>query len=302
MTRLPPRSEGPSLGKPPREVPPLVFAANLFGSGFSQVGWGLAGFAMIFAWFFIGFGDLTDSYNFSGELETARGTVIEARSTGFSVNDETVIAYQYRFVGPDGVEQMGISFTTGRRLEPGAQVTVEFPADDPWQSRIEGMSRAPFATEGPAGLILALVILAPMAAGAVLIVVGLGRGMKANRLLAVGHGAMARIKSQEPTNTRINNRPVIKFVFEFVAGDGKTYETTLRTHRTEDVTDGEGELLVYDPQQPAVAALLDNMPGGVAIDDRGKVGVRDIRRTLVSLIVPAVVILVHGTVAYFVWL
>jgi hypothetical protein len=302
MTRLPPGAEAPALGKPPREVPPLVFVANLFGGGLSQVGWGLAGFAMIFMWFFIGFGDLTDSYSFSGDLETARGTVTDSRSTGFSVNDETVIAYQYRFVGPDGSERTGISFRTGRMLEPGTDVTVEFPADDPWQSRIEGMSRAPFGTEGPAGFILALVILGPMGAGVVLIAIGGSRGMRANRLLAAGHGAMARIKSQKPTGTRINNRTVHEFVFEFVAGDGQTYETTLRTHRTEDVTHEQGELLVYDPQQPEVASLLNIMPGGVAIDDRGQVRVRDLRRTLRSLVVPAIVILVHGTIAYFVWL
>lgn len=287
------------LADPPRDVPWLLRLANLCGGFMTQFGWAWTGFTMIFVWVFVPNVDLEGAAAFRGRLDTARGTITASGSTNCSENDTRVYEHDYRFTGPDGEEYEGTSYETGggERAE-GESVTIEFPADRPAISRIKGMRRSTFGIEGLAGLAFGAFIALFMALGLGFLIAGIRGGLKANRLLATGKLALGRLKSKEPTNTRINNQMVWKFTFEFEGDDGQTHEASARTHHTTDLEDGAGEYLVYDAFDPSYAALLDNMPGGVAIDEMGQLHPQNPVRALRSLLLPAAVLTVHGLVAY----
>ncbi|MBE3135272.1 MAG: hypothetical protein IMZ55_17540, partial [Acidobacteria bacterium] len=143
----------PPLASPPRDVPLLVWMTNLLGGFYNQFGWMWVGFTGVFLWVFVPFADVAVLYYFRGDLETASGRVVASRETNCSVNDVKVQAQDYRFVASDGAERQGTSFATGRRLNPGEAVTVEYVAGRPEISRIRGMRRGEFGVEGWGGLI-----------------------------------------------------------------------------------------------------------------------------------------------------
>ncbi len=58
----------------------------------------------------------------------------------------------------------------------------------------------------------------------------------------------------------INNQPVYRFYFQFVADDGKTYTSTCNTHLPYRIEDEEEEKRVYDPRDPENALLVDSLP------------------------------------------
>lgn len=289
----------PALAAPPREVPRLVYWTNLLGGFYNQFAWLWLGLTGLFMWFFLPHADFAGLYYFSGELATAPGIVIESHETNFSENETDVYAQTYRFTASDGVEYENVSYATGKRLKEGARVTVEYVPGDPSVSRIQGMRREPFGVEGFGGLFFLLFFGVFLAVGFTMLVVGLRRGIKANRMLAGGKLALGKLKSRKPTSTSINDQTVWEFTFEFRAEDGRTYETKARTHKTGDLADQAGEYLLYDTFQPSYATMMDNMPGGVAIDDLGQLRTRSPGRAVASFIVPVLVISAHSLIAYF---
>lgn len=116
---------------------------------------------------------------FRGDLRSSRGSVVAVEPTGSyepvtrpsasrSIErDERdrIVAVQYRFVGPDRVERHGVSYRPDARLRVGDEVTIQYPAGRPDQSRIRGYRGAKFDT-----VPLGLPILA--GAGGVLLLVG----------------------------------------------------------------------------------------------------------------------------------
>lgn len=290
----------PALADPPRDVPRLAYWANLLGGFMNQFAWLWLGITGAVMWFFVPNADWSGLYHFRGDLATAEGVVLESRETNCSVNDVEVYAQTYRFTASDGAEYQNTSYATGLRLEEGATVTVEYVPGNPSISRIRGMRRGIFGVEGWEGVLIGGVFVVFPAIGIGMLVVGLRKGMKANRMLAGGKLAVGRLKSKRPTNTHFNDRTVWEFTFEFVAEDNRTYETKARTHKTQDLMDPAGEFLLYDTFNPSYAAMLDNMPGGVVVDDLGQLRTERPGKAALSFAVPALVIAVHAVIAYLV--
>jgi len=296
--------EVPALADPPRHVPLLVRCSNLLGGFYNQFGWLWLGLTGFFLWFFLPNVDVTGLYHFDfrGDLGTAPGVVVVSRDTNFSENDVDIYAHTYRFTGRDGAEREGVSYATGRRLEAGTNVTVEYVPDDPAISRIRQMRREPFGVEGWGGLISLGVLSVFTVIGMVILVTGVRKGMKANRLLASGRLALGRLKGRRPTSTSINERPVWEFTFEFQGEDLRPHQAKARTHKVARLADPRGEFLLYDPLDPAYAVLLDNIPGAVRTNDLGQLETDRPRKAVASLLVPAVMLSAHGVVAYIVLL
>ena len=290
----------PALADPPREVPRLVCWANLLGGFYNQFAWLWLGITGAVMWFFVPNADWMGLYHFRGDLATAEGVVLESRETNCSVNDVEVYAQTYRFTASDGAEYRNTSYATGRRLEEGAAVTVEYVPGNPSISRIRGMRRGMFGVEGWVGALIGGIFVVFPAVGIGMLAVGLRKGIKANRMLASGKPALGKLKAKRPTHTRINNRTVWEFTFEFVAEDNRPYETKARTHKTEDLSDPAGEYLLYDTFNPSCAALLDDMPGGVVIDRLGQLRAKSPAKAVAPFFVPALVISAHAVIAYLV--
>jgi len=292
----------PAFVRPPRHVPALVRVSNLFGGFLNQFGWAWAGITGLILWFFLPNADVTGLYYFRGNPATAPGRVTASEETNFSEDETDVYAHTYRFTGPDGVEREGVSYDTGRRLDAGADVTVEYVPEAPAVSRIRGMRRKPFGIEGWGGMVALGVMGVFSLLGLVFLVSGVWKGIKANRLLASGRLALGRLTKRESTNTRINEQTVWKFTFAFEGGDGRTHETTAKTHQADRLSDPRGEFLLYDPAAPERAVLFDNIPGAVRISERGTLETDPSRKVLGSLVVPAIVLSVHAVIAWFVLL
>lgn len=247
----------------PRTVPLGVKLQALFG-GFGMAGWLLLAVLSPFAWLFAGNADVLSPLFFSTDVEVVNGRVTSVKETAASEGKRRVyeVAYDYRV--PGGAHLSGKSYTTGSRHSAGEAVRVAYLPLKPELSRIEGARLAIF---GPA----ASVSLIFPAIGAILAGLGLRAGLKKVRLLAEGQFASAGFVKQEATNVRINGRPVLELTFEYKSADGAAQMFTQRTTQTAELTDERREQVLYLPEAPDRATLVDALPKAVAVDDRGEV-------------------------------
>ncbi len=158
-----------------------------------------------------------------------------------------------------------------------------------------------FETGISAGILIASAILL---AGVVMIYVGVKKGRLNNYLLANGIISGGKLIKRESTNTRINNRPVFKLVYEYTADDGKEYETTIKTHRVDRFQKGVAEPIIYFPGYGDVSTVLRNMPSYPVLGEAGTfqpAGLMSQTGNFFRLILPAAT-LIFGTAYLLDWL
>jgi hypothetical protein len=281
------------LAQPPRSVPWPVQAQVLFGGFSNQFGWLFFGFGMIFVWAFGG-GSVIDTTRFwVGGLETAPGTIADVRATNASENDIPVFANQYVFrVERLEQERRGTSFTTGREFAVGDKVTVEYIASSPEISRIQNTRSGLMSS-----WVFCLVCIFPLV-GLGFIFSGFSTGVKGISLLRYGKVTEGALVSKEPTNTTINDRTVYKLTFEFTSESGQTYQAIARSHIPEKLQDEAKEQILYSPATPNRAVLVDNLPGDPDIDEFGQIYVNNAGWGLLVLVLPTLVVLIHGSVLF----
>jgi len=132
------------------------------------------------------------------------------------------------------------------------------------------------------------------AAGFLLFVQGIGMGRKEVSLLSHGKLGFGKLVSVEPAGAVIWSQTVHGYVFEFQDDNGKTHHATAETHRRHLLEDQEHEALLYDPEAPHHAVLVEALPGAPRIDQDGSVRMRSPVRGLACLIIPAATLLGHG--------
>lgn len=267
------------LAPPPRRVPLSLQLVNVFNA-FSQVGWLVFGFGMIFGWAFIGQADFS-SITFRGPHAKSTGHVIDVGMTGASVNKQSVMANRYEF-SVAGTKYSGTSYSTGSSRSRGDEVTVEYDEKNPERSRIEGMRRAQF---GPGVMFVAIF---PFV-GAVIVFFAMRTGLRRNHVLRTGLLASGTLLGREMTNVKINNRPVWELTFEFTARDGQRHEAKARTTDTARLEDEAHEPLLYDPENPSKAYVLDEAPARPQFEPNGELKGRP-TAGLMSTIIPGLVI------------
>ena len=271
---------------PPREVPLSVSLRVLFGGFNNQFGWIFFGFGLIFVWVFALHADISSWIVFRLNIRTTMGVIQEIQATNASENDVQIFEVRYQYFDNLGKQQSGLSYTTGNpRL--GGQVNVEYLSSIPSISRVVGMRREVF---GPAAI---FVIIFPLI-GLGFLYSGISYGLKANRLLSHGRIAFGELISTESTGTRINNRPVLKLTFSFPASAGLDWEVTAKTHEPEDLQDEAREPVLYDPDDPSIAVLLDNLPGPIEFDVNGNLLSSSSLDTVKTLILPGLSLVGHG--------
>ena len=288
------------LAPRPRVVPTSVRVCLLLGGGMNLAGWLVVFVGMVFVWIFGVHADLPARYQFRGEVETAEGKVTRTERTAFTEGGRRnsrgarVFANYYTFPAPDGELRTGVSYARGVELEKGAIVTIELPKGKPALSRIRGMRRgmlSPWA---------AIVCVIPVV-GAILVLCGVWRGLRARALLAEGEMGLGVLKSKTPTAARVNRRTVYRLVFEFQARDGRTYEAVAKTHMPEQLEDDEQERLLYDPRKPSRAVMMDSLPGRPTTDRHGQIGDADPRRLMLTMLLPCLTVAGHGAFALLRW-
>jgi Protein of unknown function (DUF3592) len=267
------------LAAPPRRVPVSLQIVNFF-NGASQIGWFVFGFGFIF---FVVFGLQSDFsfVTFRNARGRTTGRVIETKSTGASENEQTVQATHYEY-SIAGSTLRGTSYTTGSAPEQGAEVTVEYDESNPLRSRVEGMRRGMF---GPWAVISGIFPLI----GVVILYFAAKYGVRRNRLLRNGLLTTGRLTDKEPTNMTVNKRRVWKLTFEFFDRRGQRREAFAQTTDTQRLEDESAEPLLYDPEDPARAYLLDEAPARPQFHMTGELIGRP-NAALAALIIPTIVI------------
>ncbi len=251
------------LAPAPRAVPLGVRLQALFG-GYGILGWVLVAALSPFAWLFAGNADVLSPLLFSTDVEVVDGRVTGVKETSASEGRRRVyeVAYDYRV--PSGAHLTGTSYTTGGSHSVGDVVHVEYLSLKPDTSRIAGARMTIF---GPA----AVVSLIFPAIGVVVAGLGLRSGLKRLHLLRDGQLASAAFVKQEPTNVRINNRPLLELTFEYKSADGVARTFTQRTTEAGALTDERREQVLYLSEAPERATLVDALPRQVAVDERGEI-------------------------------
>jgi len=275
------------LVPPPRHVPLSLRVVNLF-NGFTQFGWVFFGFGMIFFWVFAGNADMS-WLTFRGPLARAVGRVTKVEDTNASQNGSRIQANHYEF-SVAGTKVSGKSYGSGSNsVSTGDEVTIEYDEKHPERSRIEGDRLGMFS-----GWLLFVTIF-PLV-GVAIIIPSFLSGMKRNRLLRDGILTTGRYKSRRQTNVRINDRPVWELTFEFTARDGRHMECQARTTDTSSLRDEAEEPLLYDPENPERAYMLDEAPSRPKVLN-GELQGRMVPAML-SLIIPGISIIGHGLVLW----
>src|SRR5437763_5431769 len=108
---------------PPRRVP-LSLAMTTVLNAVAQLGFGVLGFSSIFFWTFVANADFS-FLTFVGALGRATGTVTRVVDTNARQNRSTVSENHYQY-SVAGRPMEGVSYSTGRQVEPGQQVLVEY--------------------------------------------------------------------------------------------------------------------------------------------------------------------------------
>jgi hypothetical protein len=212
--------------------------------------------------------DVLEPIYFAGELEKVETTILEVVKTNVSVggskNSPGAPVYEYRYrYSAGGVDYEGSSFSSSFGGSQGQKVFVEYPVSSPGRSRIVGLGRGMIHWAVGWGM------LATWPVGLILLLLGLKKGLKTARLLQDGVLAKAKLVGQRATGVMINNSPVIEYTFEFTARDGRKYNVSEKTHQGGSLMDDKEEDLLYDPENPALATLTDNLPGKPKVDQAG---------------------------------
>lgn len=268
------------LPRAPRSVPLSLSIRLRFGGTLGLVGW------MFLA---IGTGMLLGFSTFAHPLVSARlaldetGTV-EGRVLGWSeasveVNEQPVIGTHFEYT-VDGVLYEGLSFAVDHAPEPESRVKVIYAVGDPRASRIDGMMTGAMPL-----WVLAFLLIFP-GAGFVLAFGAFRRGGREVRALRHGRGARAVATDHRPTGTTINEEPEIAVTFSYTDHLGRQHSVVSKTLEPEDLLDEAEEALLYLPERPTVAVLLDSKPDVIVVETDGRFRPRPLLRTLGLLIPP----------------
>lgn len=234
-----------------RDVPPGIRFKIIFENFYTSFG---LIFLIISSIFIIVFSSFIKFDSLTQNSPVIEGIVTDINVTSTSINDRRVYAFHYEYKLPDGSIRNGKSFSEDIYYEVGAPVKVLYSEKDPGVSHIEGMRAGEFS-----GWIL-FIMIPFLLVGAGFFIYGLRKARKDIYLLRVGEVAYATLLRKEATSMKINNRTVYKIYFRFTAADGSTYETACKSHKTNLLEDEEKEKLVYDPNAPEQALLLDSLP------------------------------------------
>jgi len=142
------------------------------------------------------------------------------------------------------------------------------------------------------GPFVAFVLIFPLI-GAAIVYFSLTVGAKRNDLLRNGVLAYGTLTGKRPTNMTVNKRRVFELTYAFTAQDGRQCEATANSSITDKLEDDAQEPLLYDPNDPSRAFLLDDAPARPQFNEIGELKGRP-AAAIALLILPAIVIIGHG--------
>jgi hypothetical protein len=270
----------------------------VFGNAGSIFGWIWFGFSMIFFWLFAVDADYSPLYLWSG-AERTTGRIVAVTDTGWKQGESDsgtpIIAYEYTYTTPDGHTYKKVYKAVGFDAKEGDNVPIEYWRYWPVLSHIAMASSGGFPWfVGPFVSLFLLI-------GLALIIASIRGGQATIRLLQSGQAAYATLKSQ--TRIQGSEHDRYKLTFEFVGRDGQTYtvESTVSNPEDSALTDQRRELVLYQPDDPSKAQLLDEITGNPVIDDNGLIQLSNTWVGILGIMLALIVIGIHGAVGWMKW-
>ena len=251
-----------SLAPPPLHVPLSVACSTMLG----LLGWMGALFLLMGMIFFVLFaGDVRplDEIRLGSATTFADATITDVNSTNSSENDVTIYEYRFTFKLPNEDTVAARNYTAGYAYQEGDKVPVKYLPDKPTVAELQDARLSEF----PAFLSILMLIFPGV--GAILYLSSVITGWREVRLLRSGEITGAPTINAQPTNTRINNQPVMKFMYQFQSADGQIYNSSSKSLPKPQIGDEQQEPILYLPSNPKVSMLVDALPLRYSLDVDG---------------------------------
>ncbi len=251
-----------AIAPPPRKLSFKVRQSTHFGSRLSFIVMLFLIAPAVLTWVFDPLEMIETERKFDGDVSIADGWVTDSYLSNWGDEDEDIYAVEYEFTAADGSTYHDTAWAF-EHVDNDNSVTVEYITGEPSISRVRGMRDYPAGVWTP---ILIPIIFS--VGGAVALTIAFLRNRRNRRVLEKGEFDTATFIDKHPTSAIVNNKPLYLMRFEYEVG-GKRYETTTKTIHPEKLEDDEEELLVYNPNDPSEAYLIDNLPGSVELRSDG---------------------------------
>ncbi|GAB4126755.1 MAG: hypothetical protein OHK0045_06330 [Raineya sp.] len=271
-----------------RQIPFALQIKIIFDDVISLIGWIFLTIGVLFSSIFLSMSDFSE-WRFKKDSPKTQAVITQIEYSNASENKRAIFEYHYEFNDLQGIKQKGISYGFQGIYNIGDEATVIFLEKNPSYSRIENLRKSPF------GQFTLFVLIFPLVGG-LIIFFRIPQAINKIRVLREGVLGEGNYVRMEATNIRINRQTVMKLFFELKLGN-KTYETYTETHLDRQIrklTDGTPKKLLYLPQNPQRAILLDNVAGNPIFQADGSVAYYPLFPSILYLLFPLTCLLIFG--------
>ena len=192
------------------------------------------------------------------DFSEAPALITEVEETQYSVNDNFLYEYHYRYT-LDMIKLNSGSFLEYEGVyQSGQEIQIEYLTASPDISRFSGKDRRNFDQ------IMLLAGLGMSVIGLFFLVPSIRKTRKERKILMAGKPARGKLIHAEPTNMSINEQTVFKLTFEYSTGRNKSQQFSTRSHMIRNLSEEHFETLVFDPRQPERVIIVETLPRPVA--------------------------------------
>jgi hypothetical protein len=197
---------------------------------------------------------------FAGEkdLVITTGTISGSQETRYSVNDEPLFNYNYRYYDQAENIHEGDFLEFEGQYSMGQAIEIKYLKKVPSNSRHAGKDRKNLDQ------IMFLGGIAALLAGLLFIVPSSRKTRRERKIIMAGLPAEGKLLEALPTNLHVNDQPVYNLTFEFTTGRKSKERCSVRSHLIRNFSDEHKEKLIYDPRKPSNAVVIDTLPSPVA--------------------------------------
>ncbi len=202
----------------------------------------------------LGKADLSTMFQSDSFSQSTEGTLTAVTDAHSKENKHTIYKFDYNFTDESGQTHSGHSYSTNSSLQSGNKVKVEYDAENPEQSVITNMRSSEFPV-----WVMLLILIFPIV-GISFLISNFVKAKKNLNILSNGILTTGKFISKTATATKINNQTVYRVTFEFMDAQKTPRRAEVKTHHPHKLQDEAQEPVVYLPEQPENAVMLDVLP------------------------------------------
>ena len=275
-----------ALAPPPRRVPMGAAIATLFHGPLTTVGYLVLAASSILVWVFVLQSEIVVPFEFHGAKVRTEGIVTNIEYVGRSyLREDPVVAVHARFVDPRIAPEHlryvqhgtleAIGYGPRGLLNIDSKVEVVYVKANPHKAGISGLGHHKFPSA--MGALLAFPLI-----GLFLVLPRFIAGIFELNLYRYGAIATGTLSQARPTGKSVNGVREMSYTFEFMPnlvigdfiGEGRYTQITRVTHKGadagRDTLEQVWETVLYLPERPATAYLIDELPGGTFVNAKGQ--------------------------------